>query len=200
MKHGHVQLPAGDLLIHCGDATMRGTADELDSFTDWFAALDYPEKIFVPGNHDFCFQQSSPDAVAACQRLKQVARVLLDETCQIGRLKIHGTPWTPPIPRRRPMAFQQHALAAHFASIPLGLDILISHGPPKHHLDRILLGYHVGCPELKQAVARAKPRFHFFGHIHESFGSETDGETVFANASISNLLYNPTHPVAVFDV
>ena len=51
--------------------------------------------------------------------------------------------------------------------IPENVDILITHGPPQGYGDRILLGKHVGCPELMKRVAEVKPRYHFFGHIHE---------------------------------
>lgn len=46
-------------------------------------------------------------------------------------------------------------------------DILITHGPPKNHLD---LG--LGCPHLLREVWRVKPRLHVFGHIHWGAGTE----------------------------
>ena len=55
--------------------------------------------------------------------------------------------------------------------IPNDIDIVMTHGPPKGILDLCPQG-NVGCPNLLQAVRRAKPLMHCFGHIHESNGLE----------------------------
>ncbi|KAI9791811.1 MAG: hypothetical protein M1816_003356 [Peltula sp. TS41687] len=52
------------------------------------------------------------------------------------------------------------------------VDIMLTHGPPLGRLDRTVRGQDVGCPFLAEAVERAKPRLHCFGHIHESWGAE----------------------------
>lgn len=50
-------------------------------------------------------------------------------------------------------------------------DILITHGPPKLHLDK--RDFHrAGCPYLSVEVARLQPRLHVFGHIHAAYGRE----------------------------
>ena len=51
--------------------------------------------------------------------------------------------------------------------IPESVDIVMTHGPPKGILDRCAEG-NVGCNHLLQAIRRAKPKIHCFGHIHES--------------------------------
>ena len=33
-------------------------------------------------------------------------------------------------------------------------------------------GKHLGCPHLMRAIARARPRLHCFGHIHEGAGAQ----------------------------
>ncbi len=55
--------------------------------------------------------------------------------------------------------------------IPNDIDIVMTHGPPKGILDWCPQG-NVGCPNLLQAVRRAKPLMHCFGHIHEGYGVE----------------------------
>src|SRR5437762_14294021 len=47
----------------------------------------------------------------------------------------------------------------HWARIPEGLDILVTHGPPLGILDELGPGRHDGCPELCEAVSQARPRF-----------------------------------------
>ncbi len=50
-------LSGGDILIHAGDATGRGTLPELTQFFKWFDSLDYTHKILIAGNHDWGFQK-----------------------------------------------------------------------------------------------------------------------------------------------
>jgi 3',5'-cyclic AMP phosphodiesterase CpdA len=42
-------LPDGDILIHAGDMTDDGTADELQAAYDWISALPHKVKIIVAG-------------------------------------------------------------------------------------------------------------------------------------------------------
>lgn len=51
------------------------------------------------------------------------------------------------------------------------VDIVMTHGPPKGILDECPQG-NVGCKNLLQALRRARPRMHCFGHIHEGNGVE----------------------------
>ncbi|KAL9012874.1 MAG: hypothetical protein Q9173_002384 [Seirophora scorigena] len=50
------------------------------------------------------------------------------------------------------------------------VDVVMTHGPPKGILDRCRQG-NAGCPNLLQAITRAKPLLHCFGHIHEGAGA-----------------------------
>ncbi|RDW70592.1 metallophosphatase domain-containing protein [Aspergillus mulundensis] len=53
-----------------------------------------------------------------------------------------------------------------------GIDIVLTHGPPKGILDQVVgSGESVGCEHLYRAVRRAKPALHVFGHIHEGYGA-----------------------------
>ena len=53
----------------------------------------------------------------------------------------------------------------------VGLDIVMTHGPPKDVLDGCPRG-NVGCRNLLTAIQRVKPRLHCFGHIHEGYGAK----------------------------
>ena len=100
-----------------------------------------------------------------------------------------------------PRGSQEHL--GTLASLPSDIDILISHGPPYGVGDLRANGRHAGDEELRKIVERRiKPKFHIFGHIHESYGAWTNGETTFINASStgfpkSNLALNK--PI-VFDI
>ena len=50
-------LPGGDILIHAGDISNRGSNVDINEFCEWFESIDnYNTKIFIAGNHDFGFQ------------------------------------------------------------------------------------------------------------------------------------------------
>ncbi|KAL1968259.1 hypothetical protein VTN77DRAFT_2094 [Rasamsonia byssochlamydoides] len=52
------------------------------------------------------------------------------------------------------------------------VDVVVTHGPPKGILDYTESGQRAGCSNLFAAVARARPRLHCFGHIHEGWGAK----------------------------
>jgi 3',5'-cyclic AMP phosphodiesterase CpdA len=75
-------LPAGDVLIHCGDATQLGLEEDLRRFAAWFAAQPHRHKLFVPGAHDtWCGElpARAAELVADCE-------VLLDREVTIAGL------------------------------------------------------------------------------------------------------------------
>ncbi|MCJ1294033.1 hypothetical protein MMC34_005590 [Xylographa carneopallida] len=55
--------------------------------------------------------------------------------------------------------------------MPNGVDIVMTHGPPRGILDSCP-GESVGCDNLLRALRRVKPTMHCFGHIHECNGVE----------------------------
>jgi predicted phosphohydrolase len=52
------------------------------------------------------------------------------------------------------------------------VDIVMTHGPPFGILDKTTRREDVGCPHLLRAMARARPKIHCFGHIHEGWGAK----------------------------
>jgi predicted phosphohydrolase len=78
-------VPNGDILIHAGDATIRGTIDEIILFNEWFANLPHAYKIFVAGNHDWLFETSSQFARTL---LDSSIHYLQDSSVEIKNLKI----------------------------------------------------------------------------------------------------------------
>jgi Icc-related predicted phosphoesterase len=98
-------------------------------------------------------------------------------------VKFYGSPWQPAfndwafnLPRGKP-------LAEVWAKIPEGVDVLITHGPPKGFGDETKGGKGEGCEDLLERVRAARPRLHLFGHIHESGGAWTEGATTFVNCT-----------------
>ena len=194
--HDRIEVPEGDLLLHAGDATRRGTAEEVAAFLDWLAAQPHRHKVLVAGNHDFLFERE-PDLASG---LVRDAIYLRDAGVEIEGLKIWGSPWQPWF---HDWAFnlQRGApLREKWDHIPPGTDVLITHGPPYGIFDRVDRGELVGCADLLDAVGRIKPRLHLFGHIHEGYGREMRDGTTFVNASICDVAYRPVNAAIVVDL
>jgi hypothetical protein len=52
-KHDEISsLPAGDVLIHCGDFTRKGYLSEIQAFAAWLAKQPHPHKLVIAGNHE----------------------------------------------------------------------------------------------------------------------------------------------------
>lgn len=95
--------------------------------------------------------------------------------CNGARLTVFASAWTPEYGR---WAFQ-YGEGGHNFAIEQDTDIVITHGPPYMMLDRTRSHDDAGCPSLWAAVARARPRVHCYGHIHEAYGAvlrSWDGE------------------------
>src|SRR5262245_49164674 len=177
-RHHLSEVPDGDILIHGGDLTRHGSLEDVEDFDRWLGTLPHRHKIVIAGNHDFCFQNQPAEARA---RLTN-ALYLEDAGCEIEGLKFYGSPWTP-IFYDWAFMLPDAELAAKWALIPPGVDVLITHGPPHGILDWTNRGEHAGSLTLLHRVYEVKPRLHIFGHIHEAAGrAESDG-TIFLNAS-----------------
>lgn len=195
--HGKVEVPPGDVLVHCGDATGRGSVRDFIQFNAWIATLPHPHKIFVPGNHDGLFQRDPAFSRVICESMQ----VLIDQELVVGGLKFYGSPWSPSYGNWHFMAKRGQEIAEKWAQIPTDTDVLITHGPAYGMLD--LLDddrTHAGCEQLLLAVDRIRPKIHAFGHIHHSHGQWSDGTTQFINASICTEQHEPLNPPIVVDI
>lgn len=192
------KVPDGDILIHAGDGTNRGSAAELQRLNQHMAALPHPFKVYVPGNHDFMFQEDPERAM----KIFTAAQVLIDAGTEILGLKIYGSPFTPQF---YDWAFMEprNQIHKHWDVIPEGLDFLVTHGPPYGILDRNQRGTNCGCEALRDAIGRVKPKFHVFGHIHEAYGENFNQlispTTEFLNVSSCNGMYFPVNEPVVID-
>ncbi len=198
--HAQIAVPDGDILIHAGDATGRGTVEEIHSFNKWFAALPHRHKIFVAGNHDWLFETSNRFARTL---LDSSIHYLQDSFVEVENLKIYGSPWQP---RFFDWAFnlmRGAELAEKWELIPNDTDILITHGPPNGILDEVPRQYFIentGCEELRKRVEITKPKLHIFGHIHCGYGQTKKFGVKFINASNCDENYDPINPPIAFDL
>lgn len=192
-KHRQItsSLPGGDLLIHAGDFSSKGYEDEVDNFFEWYNNLDnYRNKIVISGNHDLIFEDKPEIAKEIISNYPEV-KYLQDELEILGEqyqlpIKIYGSPWQPEF---FDWAFNLPKngieLKEKWSQIPLGVDILVTHGPPHGHLDTVVGQYNnLGCKMLSDRISVVKPKIHVFGHIHSGYGYKFDNGTHYINASV----------------
>ncbi|KAJ7100113.1 Metallo-dependent phosphatase-like protein [Mycena belliarum] len=206
--------PAGDVLIHTGDLTQRGTLAELKATVDWLCGLPHPIKIIIAGNHDLAVHREWYDenwqrkrhkvkesAEAIVELLKGPRAVTADlvylqdeeytfRVHEGGKeWSIYGSPWSPEF-YNWAFGYPREAGEALTARFP-HTDILLTHGPPQNILDLTNNDDRAGCAALAARVRVLRPRLHVFGHIHEARGAyihlHRDGTEVLAAQNGSQL-------------
>ena len=101
--HETLNMPPGDVLVHCGDMADRGNVEHVRSCIRWLNSLPYKEIVVVDGNHDCSIPskmepgQAVLDVQAEFERLADHSKVKLlqDESVlsHEGRLRIFGASW-----------------------------------------------------------------------------------------------------------
>lgn len=197
-RHDHMEVPPGDILIHAGDATMSGRAEEIIKFNHWLGQLPHPYKILIAGNHDWLFETEP----ALAEGLITNAHYLRDSSVEIEGLKFYGSPWQPRFMHWAFNLSRGEEIKRKWDLIPDNTDVLITHGPPHGILDlvpRDSLGSHENteCEELLLAVRKVKPKLHVFGHIHEGYGVARKSGITFVNACVCDAAYRPVNAAVV---
>jgi predicted phosphohydrolase len=170
--HLDLEIPEGEILVHAGDATQAGTLQELQAAIDWLDQFPHRHKVMIGGNHDVLLDRQRPGFDSKAREsidwkgITYLENESLALSCTGGRhLQIYGSPSTT---RHGNWAFQHpRGYDAWKNTVPAGTDILITHGPPRSHLD---LGH--GCDFLLEELWRTRPKLHVFGHIHAGYGQE----------------------------
>ena len=186
-QHEKLRLPEGDIIIHAGDVSSRGSQFEITQFLSWFDALDFQYKIFIAGNHDYFFEKTSQVEIE--NLIPNGVTYLNDSGIKIEGIQFWGSPVQPWFFDWAFNRYRGNDIQKHWDLIPDNTDILITHGPPAGKLDLTSSNEHVGCVDLFDAIERIKPRYHICGHIHEAYGEVKESDTTFINCSVLNLKY-----------
>lgn len=161
LHHQIKELPEADVIIHSGDISHNGDENEVLGFLNWYIELPYRHKIFVTGNHDLCLWDAE-----GIEDLPDNLYFLQDRGVEIDGVKFFGLGY-------------DHSEQL----IPDDTDIVVTHEPPVMILDRSA-GTHWGNAPLRNRIFDVKPRYHLFGHAHESYGTINQDGIVFSNASL----------------
>ncbi|KAI8713119.1 Metallophos domain-containing protein [Fusarium sp. LHS14.1] len=185
-----------DVVIHCGNLTQESKLKEFRTAIR-LKSINAPLKLVIAGNHDFTLDtptfrrkleefQSPTDKnlVELEYGALGEARKLLDEAAKEGitfldegthhftlangaHLTVYASPYTPSINN---WGFQYDPRQGHEWPIKKDVDIVMTHGPPLGIFD-LQGSRRIGCPQLFEAVANAKPLMHCLGHVHNDWGA-----------------------------
>lgn len=200
--HGYYpkSLPPGDILVHCGDITARGTEQQHWEFIKWFSSQPHKHKLFIAGNHCLYLESCYIDEVESIIHYNRgTATYLRDSSVVIDGIKFHGTPWTPEFGNWAFMYKHKSIGHEHFNKIPEDTDVLISHGPPYGILDYCANGK-VGSKELVYHINRVKPKLVLFGHIHPANGRVDKDGITYINAAFCTDTYEPLNPIQTVEL
>jgi Icc-related predicted phosphoesterase len=207
-----INIPECDLLIHSGDIcpdSVNGISCQADLGRSmyWLRSKLIPyletqsakQVIFTLGNHDWITRQ---EAHIFNEDFSPKFRIIIDDFCEIGGLKIWGSPWSNQFMSWAWMD-EPSKLQEYYERIPEGTDIIISHQPPLGYGSRyydINTGQYeqIGSQELLNTIDRVQPKAVICGHIHFGFGTYRHNNTTIYNVAFVNESYMPTNqPVEI---
>ena len=124
--------------------------------------------VLVPGNNE------TADALRSAAASWSAATVLHGEGATIDGTEFFGlgagvpvTPWD------WSFDLDDEAATEMLAGCPEG-TVLVLHSPPRDHCDSAGDDTHFGSPALLRAIEDKRPRLVVCGHIHESWGCESE--------------------------
>jgi Icc-related predicted phosphoesterase len=153
-----------DVVIGAGD--FASVHEGLEETIGTLSGIEAPT-VLVPGNNE------TVDSLRSATENWSAATVLHGEGTTIEGTEFFGlgagipvTPWD--------WSFDLDDTAASemLAPCPEGA-VLVLHSPPKDHCDAAGDGGNFGSPALLKAIEEKRPRLAVCGHIHESWGCES---------------------------
>lgn len=196
----HGQLPSsvgsGDVLVVAGDicpdfAEGRSSIGDAaavekqvrwlaNEFSEWLTEQDknFTQIITIPGNHDFVRTLSEEQEKLLNNRFYYDSCMLYREptVVNVEGLLFYVSPFSLKLPVWA-YTLTEIQLWEYYKHIPIGVDVIVSHGPAEDYLDKCVSGARVGSRALKKAIQRSRPSAVICGHIHESYGKYTLGHT-----------------------
>jgi hypothetical protein len=166
-------LPPGNILVHTGDFTNGGLAEEFEQFNQWLGSVThiYHYRIICLGSRDVKVFQANWEKMSGM--LKNATHVLCHSEATVLGIRFYGLPWNwqhlsnlnnrPGAPSNTNGGYQD---------IPDGVDCVISHVAAYDRLDSsgANLQEHWGSKELAEILRRKRVGLHLHGHIKDCRG------------------------------
>jgi Icc-related predicted phosphoesterase len=154
-----------DVVIGAGD--FASIHEGLEETIGALAGIEAPS-VLVPGNNE------TAEALREAATAWPAAIVLHGEGATIDGVEFFGlgagipiTPWD------WSFDLDDEAARAMLAPCPEGA-VMVLHSPPSGHCDTAGDGTHFGSPALLAGIEEKRPRLAVCGHIHESWGCESE--------------------------
>jgi Icc-related predicted phosphoesterase len=154
-----------DVVIGAGD--FASVHEGLEETIGALAGIVAPT-VLVPGNNE------TADALRSATGNWSAATVLHGEGTTIDGTEFFGlgagvpvTPWD------WSFDLDDEAATEMLSGCPEDA-VLVLHSPPRDHCDSSADGTHFGSPALLRAIEEKRPRLAVCGHIHESWGCESE--------------------------
>ena len=152
-------------------------------------------RLTMPGNHDITvdtdfyeqyglyFHNQDLQDPEKCQKLLEQSASILWLKHEAARVnlaspngprttfKVYGSPYSP-AKGMWAFGYGPDEASRIWDEIPLDSDIVVTHTPPKYHCDESKERRAAGCPALREALWRVRPRLAICGHVHEGRGAE----------------------------
>ena len=154
-----------DVVIGAGD--FASIHEGLEETISALAGIEKPT-VLVPGNNE------TADALrAAAAAAWPAATVLHGEGMEIDGVDFFGLgAGVPTTPWEWSFDLDDEEAAGMLTGCPQEA-VLVLHSPPQGHCDSGGDGTHFGSPALLRAIEDKRPRLAVCGHIHESWGCES---------------------------
>ncbi|KAJ8612025.1 hypothetical protein MRB53_037668 [Persea americana] len=187
-----------DVVLHCGDITECGGLENHRKAIQNLGALKAELKLVIAGNHDLDLdpaqnlgeEHETATSLWKGEDAQRAGIHYLDEGVHAfdvkrtnATLTVYASPYSVQYgvsafqyPSHEDRYNPSKKLPPGATPIPAypAIDIVMTHGPPQHILDRppeSVIAASAGCPHLRRAITRAKPLLHAFGHIHTGYGA-----------------------------
>jgi len=196
-----VSLPAGEVLLFAGDMVGNyGRSHKIkrhfQEFLAWLSAQSkrYAHVFFIAGNHETFLDEDRGDGSLGFDQLRRFlvdtpnCTYLQNQSSKYRGIRVWGSPVTVSRQEKDGRRYYSRAFertsaqrSALWADVPEGLDLLMTHCPPRGHLCHSDVGDPILAARLADMLK--PPRFHVFGHDHDFPGVKTTEQTVFINAA-----------------
>jgi Icc-related predicted phosphoesterase len=197
-KFNNLVIPDCDLLVSCGDYSFTGQLHEVRSFHKWMGKQPAKHKISLQGNHEKGVQAQFDLMKSLAEEFCPGVHFMEEGGLEIEGFKIWLSAYTPTFFNWAYMKDRGAEIKEHCDRIPTDTEILITHGPAYGIRDTVLHQHpaghiaeaFVGCQDLANRIKElTNLKAHFFGHIHEAYGSHG----IHYNVSICDEHYKPNN-------